>query len=243
MPAPRLTAIIVDDEAPARLELQRMLTAHPEVHVVGEADGVEPAERLIVSTRPDVLFLDIALGGLTGFDLLARVDVVPEIVFVTAYEEHALRAFDVNALSYLLKPVQRARLAEVVGRLLARTSTSPVASAAPLEPDDYLFLEVRGRQTFVQVRDIRCLTAEGNYSRLTLTSGQSGLCRVPLAHWLPRLPRRRFAQIHRSAIVNIREIERIESHSASTQLVFLRQMPTPLTMSRRYAARLQQQFA
>lgn len=239
MPAPRLTAVIIDDEAPARLELQRMLAAHPEVHLVGEADGVESAGQLIAATRPDVLFLDIALGGLTGFDLLARVDSAPEVVFVTAYEEHALRAFEVNALSYLLKPVQRARLAEVVARLLARASGSPVMPTARLELHDYLFLEVRGRQTFVRVRDIRCLTAEGNYSRITLTDGQSALLRMPLAHWLPRLPSRRFAQIHRSTIVNLDEIERVDPQSPSTHLVFLRQVSAPLLMSRRYAALLQ----
>ncbi len=243
MPASRLTAVVVDDEASARLELQRMLAAHSEVQVVGEADGVEQAVRLVATTRPDVLFLDIELGGPTGFDLLARFETRPEVVFVTAYEEHALRAFEVNALSYLLKPVQRLRLADVVRRLLARTSEPPAIPTAALELDDYLFLEVRGRQAFVRVRDIRCITAEGNYSRLTMTSGHSALMRVPLAHWPPRLPSRRFVQIHRGTIVNIDEIERVDPQSTSTHLVFLRQVATPFVMSRRYAARLQQHLA
>ncbi len=243
MTAPRLTAVIVDDEAGARLELQRMLTAHPEIHVVGEAGTVEEATQLVATTRPHVLFLDIALGGLTGFDLLARVDGTPDVVFVTAYEEHALRAFEVNALSYLLKPVQRARLAEVVERLLARVSGTLPMPTASLELDDYLFLDVGRRQTFARVRDIRSITAEGNYSRVALTNGQSALVRVPLTQWLPRLPSRRFVQIHRSTIVNLDEVERVDAQSASTQLVFLRQVPAPFLMSRRYAARLQQQLA
>jgi two-component system LytT family response regulator len=243
MSSHRLKAVIVDDEAPARVELQRMLTAPPEVRVVAEADSVDRAVRIIGANKPDVLFLDIALGRFSGFDLLDRIEAPPYVVFVTAYDEHALRAFEVNALSYLLKPVQPSRLAEVIARLLSHTSSAQAMPLITLELDDYLFLEMRGSQTFVRVRDIRCISAEDNYSRLTVTNGQSALVRATLAQWLSRLPARRFAQIHRSTIVNLAEVERVEPLSASTQRVFLKQVATPFAMSRRYAARLQQNLA
>jgi two-component system LytT family response regulator len=116
----RLSAIVVDDEPLARRELRALLAAHQELEIVGEAEDVDTAAALISSVSPDIVFLDIQLSGATGFDLLARVPARFEVVFVTAYEQHALRAFDVNALGYLLKPVSRERLAEVVARLVTR---------------------------------------------------------------------------------------------------------------------------
>ena len=111
-----IRALVVDDERLARQELRRLLAAHPEVRVVGEAAGVDEAARLIERQQPDVVFLDVQLPGETGFDLFERAAVSARVVFVTAHDAHALRAFDVNALDYLLKPVAPERLAETVAR-------------------------------------------------------------------------------------------------------------------------------
>lgn len=244
MAATSLAAVLIDDEAPARLELRRMLEAYPELRIVGEAESVDEAATVVVRTRPDVLFLDIALGAHTGFDLLSRLDRerLPDVVFVTAYEEHALRAFEVNALSYLLKPVERQRLSTVIDRLLARSPSGPATSTVLLGLDDYLFLELRGGWSFVKVGDVQSITAEGNYSRVTIAGGQSALVRQALAAWNQRLPERRFAQIHRSTIVNMDAVVRVETISESTHRVFLRDVRAPLLLSRRYVARLQQQL-
>lgn len=237
-----ITAVVVDDEPLAREELVRLLTAYPDVRIVGQAESLADADRVIRAVAPDVVFLDIQLGPHTGFDLLAQLDATPEVVFVTAYEEHALRAFEVNALSYLLKPVQRQRLADVVTRLRSRTAPADVRPA-PLDLDDHLFVERQRAWVFVKVRDVRAIAAEGNYSRLTMVDGTSALVRRPLAEWLERLPARRFVQVHRSTIVNLDLVERVEASSPSVQLVFLRGERTPIAMSRRFAAKLREHLA
>ena len=114
-----MKALLIDDERLARLELRRLLAAHPAIEVAGEAANAEEAEVLIESLQPDVLFLDVQMPGRDGFELLASLDRAPRTVFVTAYDEHALRAFEVSAIDYLLKPVSPDRLAAAVQRLLA----------------------------------------------------------------------------------------------------------------------------
>ena len=130
MSAEPLTALIVDDERLARQELRALLAVHPEVQVVGEAASVDEAARHLAREQPDVVFLDIQMPGESGFDLFARAPVSSRVVFVTAHDAHALRAFDVNALDYLLKPVVPARLAESIARLREQAAAAPGGRAA-----------------------------------------------------------------------------------------------------------------
>lgn len=267
MTSARLSAIVVDDEPLARRELRALLAAHPELEIVGEAEDADTAVALIARLAPDIVFLDIQLSGATGFDVLARVPATFEVIFVTAYEQHALRAFEVNALGYLLKPVSRQRLAEVVARLLthvpglqaardddgrgldeapaaktdaeAEAGGAAGADAAPLQYDDRLFLRLDDRWHFVSVSAIQSILAEGNYTRLTLIDRRTALVGRTLKHWIARLPARRFLRVHRSAIVNLQHIDRVEEWSASTYQVYLRHAAEPIAMSRRYAARIQ----
>jgi two-component system, LytTR family, response regulator len=117
-----MKALIVDDERLARNELRRLLRRHPEIEIVGEAANAPQARKALEDLEPDLLFLDVQMPGETGFDLLASLDSVPLVVFTTAYDEHALRAFEVNALDYLVKPIEPRRLASTVSRLLARAA-------------------------------------------------------------------------------------------------------------------------
>jgi two-component system LytT family response regulator len=251
-PDTKLTAIVIDDEPLARRELRALLATHQELEIVGEAEDVDTAAALISRVSPDVVFLDIQLSGATGFDLLARVPARFEVIFVTAYEQHALRAFDVNALGYLLKPVSRDRLAEVVARLVMRhddNSHDPHDDSASadsagddsvlLRYDDRLFLRLNDRWHFVSVSAIQSILAEGNYTRLMLIDGRTALVGRTLKDWAARLPARRFLRVHRSAIVNLQHIDHVEEWSASTWQVYLRHAAEPIAMSRRYAARIQ----
>jgi len=234
-------ALIVDDERLARREMRALLAGHPDVEVVGEAANVADAARQIDGLRPDVIFLDIQLAGETGFDVLPRVPADAKVVFVTAFDEYALRAFDVNALDYLLKPVQEDRLSETLRRLRAGDTGERRASGR-LERDDRLFLPVGRHRAFVKVVAIRSIVAEGDYSRLVLDDGRESLVLRSLREWEERLPPRHFLRIHRGAIVNLDAIARVEGSVAEGFTVHLHGADRPFAMSRRYAAQVRERL-
>src|SRR5688500_10658574 len=168
MSARRRHAVLVDDERLARRELRTLLEeAHAEqVHIVGEADTVSDAARLVHATDADVVFLDIQLAGETGMDLLPLLGVDVDVVFVTAHDAYTLRAFEVNALDYLLKPVAPERLAVTVSRLAATQPPAPTRDTVTY--GDRLLLRLGQERAFVRVRDIVAIEAEGDGSTLRL---------------------------------------------------------------------------
>jgi two-component system LytT family response regulator len=234
----RLRALIVDDERLARNELRRLLAAHPEVEACGEAGDVNEALASIDELRPDVVFLDIQMPGQSGFDLLARTTASFRTVFVTAYDEHALRAFEVNALDYLLKPVNPERLQRTVDRLVSGDDGAPAAPRRPLAYDDHLFVTSDRRARFVKVSAIACLTGAGDYAELHTTDDERLLVPTPLREWEERLPHRHFARVHRAAIVNLDCVEGVEPERGDSFRLKLRGVAAAVPMSRRYAARL-----
>ncbi|MGH9752389.1 MAG: LytR/AlgR family response regulator transcription factor [Blastocatellia bacterium] len=233
-------AVIVDDERLARNNLRSLLAQHPQIRLVGEADDVDSAIDTIDRTRPDVVFLDIQMPGESGFELVNQIgqDNLPlKIIFVTAFDEFAIRAFEVNALDYLLKPVNPERLAKAIERLAASPAT-PERSSRPLEYDDFLFLPFGDTSRFLRVRDIKCIRAADVYSEIFTAGGEKTLVLKPLSEWEERLPEKHFARIHRSTIINVEFVERVEKSFNYSFEVHLRGAGEPFTMSRRYAARL-----
>ena len=237
----RFTAILVDDERLARKELRSMLAEHDIIDVAGEAETVTQAAELVNAKNPDVLFLDIQLPGETGFDLLEKISPACKIIFVTAFDAYAIRAFEVNALDYLLKPINPARLAQAIERLTAHDST-PVPPVRDLEYEDRLFIEVDERSRLLKVSDIIVISAMGDYSQILSCDGQKSLVMKPLKDWEERLPAKHFTRIHRSTIINVEYVERLESWFNRSYRIHLRQMTEPLVMSRRYAARFKTTF-
>src|SRR5687767_13726325 len=243
MNARRRHAVLVDDERLARRELRTLLEeAHAEqLHIVGEAASVSEAARLVHATDADVVFLDIQLAGETGMDLLPLLGVDVDVVFVTAYDDYTLRAFEVNALDYLLKPVAPERLAVTVDRLAAARPPAPARETVSY--DDRLLLRLGQERAFVRVRDLVAIEADGDGSTLLLAPQ---LARKPsaksLREWEQRLPGRQFVRIHRSTIVTLEYVERLEPGSQASQRVYLRGSKEPVTMSRRHGARLRDRF-
>jgi len=241
-----LRALIVDDERLARRALRSALTARDDVAVVGEAGSVEGAAALIRETAPDVVLLDIQMRRETGFDLLDRIDTPIHVVFVTAHDEHAVRAFEVNALDYLLKPVDPKRLEEALQRV--RTTEAPLPRQSEAEGDafryDDLFFYEEGRQPrFIRIRDIVHIEAAGNYTELHLDDGSTALTSNTLRTWAERLPDDHFVRIHRSTIVNVEHVERMERAANYTFDVFVTGQDAPLTMSRRRAKTLKDRLS
>ena len=229
-------ALIVDDERLARNKLRKMLADFPDVEIIGEADGVDSAIEIIDKSAPDVVFLDVQMIGASGFDLLERVANDFQIVFVTAFDEYAIRAFEVNALDYLLKPVKPERLRQAIEKLSIHAK--PEITEKVLEPDDFLFLNFGRKSKFIQVNSIKYILAADVYSEIYVETGERALLLKPLNDWERQLPPKNFARIQRSAIANLAFVERIEGQHK----VFLRGETKFVSMSRRFAVRLKERF-
>jgi two-component system, LytTR family, response regulator len=212
-----MKAIIVEDEPPARRELRRLLMEFPWIEVIAEAGNIDQAASLIEALAPALIFLDIQMPGGSGFELLARLEHVPQVIFTTAHDEHAIRAFEVNALDYLLKPIDPARLAAALARVGIEKSSPGLpprpASAAPLGAEsatlDQLFVRDGQRCWFVPLREVRLLAAEGNYVRLWWGNAQPLLGRA-LAALEQKLDPARFFRANRSQIINLDFIDSVE---------------------------------
>ncbi len=233
----QMKSIIVDDEWLVREELKAMLVHYPEIKVTGEAANVPQAVELVKECKPDVIFLDIQMPGATGFDLLERIDVDSKIIFITAYDQYAIKAFEVNALDYLLKPINKDRLAKTVQRLLTNERATQ-RSSQKVGFDDVVFVLVNGSLKFIRVSLLKCIIAEGNYSYIYYKARKKDLVSKTLQEWEEILPDKYFVRIHRSTIVNFEYVEQVKKCTNYTHLVYVRDIEKPFIMSRRYAARL-----
>jgi two-component system LytT family response regulator len=233
--------IIVDDERLARKEMRRLLAEFDEIAVVGEAENLSGAIDLIEKEKPQIVFLDIQLSNENGFDLLEKTEQNFKLIFVTAFDAYAIRAFEVNALDYLLKPVNPERLAKAIERL-GEESDSKI-ELRPLAFDDRIFLELGERSIFLKVCDISHINAAGDYSEIFTIDKRKFLIEKPLREWEQRLPEKNFLRIHRRTIVNLEEIEQIETWFNRTFQVQIKNYQKPLAVSRRYAVKLKSKFA
>jgi two-component system LytT family response regulator len=226
-----MRALIVDDEPPARRELRRLLLEFPWIEIVGECGNIEEAAVKVEALMPQLLFLDIQMPGGSGFELLSRLEHVPQVIFTTAHDEHAVRAFEVNALDYLLKPIDPARLAASLSRLKSSTPPAPEPRAdAPLQQ---LFVRDGAQCWFVPLREVRLLTSEGNYVRLSWGSRHPLLGRA-LSTIEQRLDPQRFFRANRRQVINLDFIENVELGINGRLHVELRDGPE-VEISRRQA--------
>ena len=227
-----MRAVIVDDERMACQELRRLLAAHPEVEIAGEARGGEEALGLISKLAPDLIFLDIQMPGMTGFELLERLEDVPQVIFTTAYDEYALKAFEVNALDYLLKPVAPARLAAALERVRPRLGPPRL---------EQVFVRDGERCWIVRVPDIFLLESEGNYTRLYFANERPLIPRS-LAALEARLDPATFFRAGRKHILNLKWVEKVDTGVAGYLVVTLR-AGRAVKMSRRQSAQLRERLS
>ena len=212
-----MKAIIIDDERLARNELKKMLAEFPEVEVVAEAANADEGMEKIESFAPDLVFLDIQMPGKTGFDMLAELDRSPEVIFTTAYDEFALKAFEVNALDYLLKPVETKRLADAIQKYHSfeeredQPSQPANYNRSVLNEMDQVFVKDGERCWFVKLTDIRLFESVGNYAKVYFGANKP-LILKSLNALEERLDEKIFFRANRKHIVNLRLIEKIEPY-------------------------------
>lgn len=206
-----MKALIIDDERLARVELKRLLSPHKDINIVGEAVNVDDAVSKITELNPDLIFLDIQMPGKNGFELLEELDSVPTVIFTTAYDEYALKAFEYNALDYLLKPIEPKRLEDTIKKVIERNKKDTVASQEQpvLKEEDQIFVKDGEKCWFVKLSTIRLMESEGNYVRLYFDDNKPLILRT-LNYLDERLDNKTFFRASRKHIINLKWIESIE---------------------------------
>jgi two-component system LytT family response regulator len=212
-----IKAIIIDDERLARNELRKLLQEFPEIEVIAEAANASEGLERIENLSPDLVFLDIQMPGKTGFDLLAELDRAPNVIFTTAYDEYALKAFEVNALDYLLKPVEPKRLADAIQKLHSQEDkdnhqVNPMnMNRSILNESDQVFVKDGERCWFVKLSEIRLFESVGNYAKVYFGPNKP-LILKSLNALEERLDEKVFFRANRKHIVNLRLIDKIEPY-------------------------------
>ena len=297
----KVSTVVVDDDVYSRKLLNILLKKFPQINVVGEAANISKALDIIKELKPDSIFLDVKLGTSSGFDLMKKISAESTVIFISASQDYALRAFEVNALDYLKKPIDFDRLAITVSRLISKiqdkelpieknsANESAIAASSiteahagynhgkvelskvlnnhlikdeedfddeeddlelddghsnkkALEYDDRLFITVDGISRFIKICTIQCITAEKDYTYLYLEGQKKVLVLKPMLEWEERLPSKYFVRIHRSTIVNLEYVTKVEKWFNSSYHVFVQNISEPFQMSRRYASKLKERF-
>ncbi len=219
-----MKTLIVDDSRLARNEIKRLLKEFDNVQLVGEASSVDDAIEKIGELKPDLIFLDIQMPGKSGFDLLEELENVPEVIFSTAYDEHALKAFEYNALDYLVKPVQKERLAGAISKVFDQLSKKKAAKSEDddkLTIHDQVFVKDGEKCWFVQLADIRLFEVGGNYTTVYFGDSKPMITRT-LNYLESRLDEKTFFRANRQQIINLKWIERIEPWFSGSLRIYLK---------------------
>lgn len=232
--------LIIDDEPLAREEMHRLLGEQAAINVVGEADDIASAQKRLATHDYDLVFLDIDLGGGNGFDLVRHVHPAARIIFATAHNEFAVRAFEINALDYLLKPVLAKRLTTSLDRLKQTAPAVDVSepSLPALDDNDRVLLKNDRGVRFVMLAHIAAITASDNYTDVSIVDGSHFLVRRPLSAWEAALPAAAFLRVHRQTIINLGQIERMDAPSGGQPTLRMRGMSAPVQCSHRRAPEL-----
>lgn len=241
--------IIIDDERLAREELKAILSDYTEVNIIDEAQNGDEGIEKIRELQPDLVFLDVSMPGMTGFEMLKKLDEIPHVIFVTAYDEFALKAFEVNALDYLLKPVDPERLSEAIEKLRAREeqefeSSNQLKSTRKerlLSINDRVFIKDGEKCFFVQLSEVRMLESDGNYVKVYFEKNRPLILRS-LNSFEDRLDPEYFFRANRKFIINMEWIERVENWFNGGLQVELK-TGDKIEISRRQAIRFKEMFS
>lgn len=236
-----MKALIVDDERLARKELTSLLGEHKDIEIVGEAANVDEALTQITKLNPDVIFLDIQMPGESGFDLLEKLEKIPEVIFTTAFDDFAIKAFDVNALDYLLKPIQPDRLGAAINKIRKEQFIDAQNSKKTLGHQDQVFVKDGDKCWFVRLEDVRLFESDGNYIKVFFENNKP-MIHKSLNALDERLDSRAFFRASRKHIINLGWVENIDTWFNGGLLVQLRG-GEKIEVSRRQAARFKERMS
>lgn len=231
-------SILIDDEPLAILELKRLLKDHYEIAIIGEATSFETGKLIIEELKPDLIFLDIDLGTHSGFDLLESLKPDFQTIFITAFNDFAIRAFEVNALDYLLKPVHPERLKESLKRL---GNPYKDENKLLLKPFDKILLNQHSSTKFITVSEISYIEALGDYTKICTENNICGICHHTIKKWITRLPDI-FCQTHRSFIVNLNNVKHLNKIQSNRYEVEFKKLSNKIPVSKMYSKAIRDKF-
>ncbi|MCG8389617.1 MAG: response regulator [Cytophagales bacterium] len=216
-----MKALVVDDSRLARNELKRLLKEFDHITVMGEAANAMEAKEKIENEKPDLVFLDIQMPGKNGFELLEDLEYVPEVIFTTAYDEYAIKAFEYNALDYLQKPIQKDRLAGALGKVTEKKEKKELALEDRMTENDQVFVKDGEKCWFVQLANVRLFEVDGNYTKLYFDDQKPMIPRT-LNYLESRLDPKTFFRANRQQVINLRWVDRIEPWFSGSIKIFMK---------------------
>lgn len=233
--------LIVDDEKLAREDLIEMLKTFSAIDIIGEASSVDEAVQFIKKSDIDLVFLDIQMPEQSGFELIPQLSEDTEVIFVTAFDEYAIKAFEVNAQDYLLKPVSTKRIETAIENLEQRNHRIEYPHEK-LSDKDSVFVMINNAFQFIQIDTIIKISSAGNYTELITSNDHKGLVLKTMKEWEERLPENLFVRIHRNTIINLKFVQKLKENVNASLQVYLNGIKEPVEMSRRYAAKLKERM-
>jgi two-component system LytT family response regulator len=242
-----IKSVVVDDVDMMRVTLKKVLDGFPNIEIIGEASDYESAKQLINDTKPELVFLDIDLNGLTSIDLLNEINCSPKIIFITSHPDFAIKAFELNAVDYILKPISADRLRRAIDRV-TEMGAEPMEgsimdeSQERFKADQIILLNFDSKLTFIKVQDINYIEAFGNYTKIYMNDGKLSITYNSIKNWDNRLPNDVFIQIHRSSIVNLLNVVKIEKWTNDTGRLFLKGVEKPFEISRSYFFQIKKKY-
>lgn len=242
-----IRSVVVDDVDIMRVTLKKVLEGFPNIEIIGEASDYESAKNLINDTKPDLVFLDIDLNGLTSIDLLNEISCNPKIIFITSHPDFAIKAFELNAVDYILKPISADRLHKAIKRVNEFNTDSLDGSVMDeslerFKADQIILLTFDSKLTFIKVQDINYIEAFGNYTKIYMNDGKLSITYNSIKNWDNRLPNDVFIQIHRSSLVNLLNVIKIEKWTNDTGRLFLKGVEKPFEISRSYFFQIKKKY-
>ena len=249
----KIRSVVVDDVDMMRATLKKVLDNFPNIEIVGEASDYESARDVINKTTPDLVFLDIDLNGITSIDLLNEISCNPKIIFITSHPDFAIKAFELNAVDYIMKPISGDRLRKAIDRITADIETPAGTEGEAISgfnesdsdrfsPDQIILLNFDNKMNFIKIRDINYIEAFGNYTKVYLNDGKLSITYNSIKSWDSRLPEDVFIQIHRSTIVNLLNVTKIEKWTNDTGRLFLKGIEKPFEISRSYFFQIKKKY-
>jgi two-component system LytT family response regulator len=240
-----IRAVLVDDVEVMRITLKKVLEQFPHIQLVGEASTFDEAKDIINQLQPDLVFLDIDLNGLTSIDLISEINCAPKIIFITSHENFAIKAFELNAVDYIIKPVSAKRISKAIERI-----TTPVEELAEagtendenFQSDQIILLNFDNKMNFIKISDINYIEAYGNYTKVYMTDGKLSITYNSIKNWDAKLPVDVFIQIHRSTIVNLLNVQKIEKWTNDTGRLHLKGVEKPFEISRSYFFQIKKKY-